>query len=156
MNSTIVGVLAALAGSSIGVLAPVFSTYVLQRGLTLREMSNREISLRETLYSDFIQEASRVYLISLTHILENLDDLVALYALVSRIRLFASEPVVTAAEDLVRRIVEHFGNPNLTTEQIRAAALAAKADPLDVFSFACRKELQDLLRKGTGTRMISN
>lgn len=156
MNSTIVGVLAALAGSSIGVLAPVFSTYVLQRGLTLREMSNREISLRETLYSDFIQEASRVYLISLTHILENLDDLVALYALVSRIRLFASEPVVIAAEDLVRRIVEHFGNPNLTTEQIRAAALAAKADPLDVFSFACRKELQDLLRKGMGARMISN
>ena len=154
MNTTLIGVLAALGGSSIGVFAPVLSSYVLQRSVAQREVSNREITLRETLYADFIKEASRIYLISLTQTLENLDDLVSLYGLVSRIRLFASEPVLFAAEDLVKRIVEHFGDPNLTTEQIRAAALSAKADPLDVFSSACRKELQDLLRKGPGPGTI--
>lgn len=150
MNTTLIGALAALGGSSIGAIAPVLSSYVLQRSVAQREISNREIGLREGLYSDFIKEASRIYLVSLTHVLEDLGDLVDLYALVSRIRLFASEPVVLAAEDLVKRIVEHFGNPNLSVEQIRARALSAKTDPLDVFSFACRKELRDLLRKGPG------
>ena len=156
MNTTIIGALAALCGSSIGAIAPVLSSYVMQRSLTYRETSNREVALRETLYADFIREASRIYLVSLTHVLENLDDLVSLYALVSRIRLFASESVVFAAEDLVKRIVEQFGNPNLTTEQIRAAALSAKADPLDVFSVSCRKELEDLIRKGPAAGTIRN
>jgi hypothetical protein len=150
MNTTLIGALAAFGGSSIGAIAPVLSSYVLQRSVAQREMSSREIALREGLYSDFIKEASHLYLVSLTHVLEDLDDLVPLYALVSRIRLFASEPVVLAAEDLVKRIVEHYGNRNLTVEEIRAAALSATADPLDVFSFACRKELRDLLRQGSG------
>ena len=154
MNTTLIGALAALAGSSIGALAPVLSSYVLQRSVAQREVSNREIGLREGLYSDFIKEASRTYLVSLTHELEDLGDLMELYSLVSRIRLFASEPVVLAAEDLVKRIVEHYGDPNLSIEQIRARALAAKADPLDVFSLACRKELRDLIRKGPGPGSI--
>jgi hypothetical protein len=154
MNTTIIGALAALGGSSIGAMAPVLSSYVSQRSVAQRELSSREINLRETLYAEFIKEASRIYLISLTHVLDDLDDLVSLYSLVSRIRLFASEPVVAAAEDLVKRIVEHYGSPNLTVEQVRTAALTAAADPLDVFSFACRKELQLLLRKGPGPDTI--
>ncbi len=150
VNTTLIGALAALGGSSIGAIAPVLSSYVLQRSVAERETSSRDISLREALYSDFIKEASRLYLVSLNNLLENLDDLVPLYALVSRIRLFASEPVVSAAEGLVKQIVEHYGDPNLSVEQIRTAALAAKADPLGVFSFACRKELRDLLRRGRG------
>lgn len=66
--------------------------------------------------------------------LENLDCLVSLYALVSRIRLTASEPVLDAAEAFVKQIVQHYGEPNLTLEQIRAAALSAKADPLSMCS----------------------
>ena len=148
MNNAIVSVLAALTGSSVGGLAPVLSNYVLQRAQTQRDLLNRQITQRETLYSDFIKEASRLYANSVTHSLENLDDLVSLYALVSRIRLLASEPVLNAAESFVKQIVLHYGEPNLTVEQMRAAALSAKADPLDVFSFACRRELGDILRRG--------
>ncbi len=90
VNTTLIGALAALGGSSIGAIAPVLSSYVLQRSVAERETSSRDISLREALYSDFIKEASRLYLVSLNNLLENLDDLVPLYALVSRIRLFAS------------------------------------------------------------------
>ncbi len=149
MNTTLISALAAFGGSSVGALAPVLSSYVLQRSASQREISNRQIALREALYSDFIKEASRLYATSLTHVLESLDDLVSLYALVSRIRLFASEPVVRAAEDFVKQIVGHYGKPNLSVEQIRAAALSAEADPLDVFSFACRTELRDMLQRGT-------
>lgn len=154
MNSTMVGALAALGGSSVGAIAPVLTSYILQRSITQRELTNREINLRESLYAEFIKEASRSYLSSITHVLENLDDLVLLYSLVSRIRLFATEPVVTAAEDLVKRIVARYGSPNLTVEQVRAAALSAAADPLDVFSFACREELKNLFRKGPGPDTI--
>jgi hypothetical protein len=64
---------------------------------------------------------------------------------VSRIRLLASEPVLKAAEILVRQIVKQYGEPNLTIEETRAAAIAPKADPLDVFTFACRGELEEIL-----------
>jgi hypothetical protein len=106
------------------------------------------IAQRENLYSDFIKEASSVYANSVTHNLENLDELASLYVLVSRIRLLASEPVLLPTENFVKQIVQHYGEPNLTVEQIRAAVLSAKADPLDVFSFACRKELGDIHKEG--------
>jgi predicted methyltransferase len=148
MNPAIISALAALGGSSVGALAPVLSNFVLQRSVTQRDLLNRQISQRETLYSDFINEASRIYAKSVTQDLEDMDELVSLYALVSRIRLMATEPVVRAAEAFVKLIVTHYGEPNLTVEQIRSAALSAKAEPLDVFSLACRKELRMILKRG--------
>jgi hypothetical protein len=156
MNPAIISTLAALGGSSVGALAPVLSNYMLQRSQTQRDLLNRQMSQRETLYSDFIKGASPVYANSLTHSLEALDELVSLYSLVSRIRLLASEPVVDAAETIVRQILQHYGEPNLSVEQMRAAALAAHADPLDDFSIACRKELRDILHRGDLSATIRN
>jgi len=156
MNPAIISALAALGGSSVGALAPILSNFVLQRSVTQRDLLNRQISQREMLYSDFINEASRIYAKSVTRNLEDLDELVSLYALVSRIRLMATEPVVRAAESFVKLIVTHYGEPNLTVEEMRAAALAAKADPLDVFSFACRKELRRILQRGQLSATIRN
>ena len=147
MNPAIVSTLAALGGSSVGALAPVWSNFLLQRSATQRDLLNRQIAQREMLYSDFINEASRIYAKSITHDLEDMDELVSLYSLVSRIRLMATEPVVHAAEAFVKLIIAHYGEPNLTVEQIRSAALSAKADPLDVFSLACRKELRMILQR---------
>jgi len=148
MNPAIISALAALGGSSVGALAPVLSNFVLQRSVTRRDLLNRQISQRETLYSDFINEASRIYAKSMTRDFEDIDELVSLYALVSRIRLIATEPVVRAAETFVKLIVEHYGEPNLTVEQMRSAALSAKGEPLDAFSLACRKELRMILLRG--------
>ena len=148
MNPAMINVLAALGGTAVGSLAPVLGNYVLQRSVTQRDLLNRQLGQREILYSDFIKEASRLYADALIHELDDLNDLVSLYALVSRIRLLASVPVVRAAEDFVKLIVQHYGDPNMTVEQMRTAALSQKADPLDVFSFACRKELRDILQRG--------
>ena len=95
---------------------------------TQRDLLNRQISQRETLYSDFINEASRIYAKSVTHGIENMDELVSLYALVSRIRLMATEPVFLyqLRKVFVKRIVEHYGEPNLTVEQLRSAAHVCK------------------------------
>jgi hypothetical protein len=147
MNSAMISILAALSGTAVGSLAPVLSNYVLQRSATERDLLNRRLGQRESLYSDFIKEASRLYTDAMIHELDDLNDIVSLYALVSRIRLLASEPVVRAAEDFVKLIVQHYGDPNLTLEEIRTAALSQRADPLDIFSFACRRELRNILER---------
>jgi hypothetical protein len=60
--------------------------------------------------------------------------------------LFATDPVVTAADALVKTVVQRYGESNVTLEGLRTAALAAKADPLVDFSIACRRDLHLLLR----------
>jgi len=146
LNAAIVNIIAALSGTAVGSLAPVLSNYVLQKSITQRDLLNRQLGQRETLYSDFIQEASRLYVDAMIHDLDGLNDLVGLFALVSRIRLLASPHVVKAAEDFVKIIVRNYGEPNITLEEMRASALSSKVDPLAVFSSACRKELRDILR----------
>src|SRR5580658_1874988 len=105
MDSTLTSVLAALGGSIIGASTPVFSNFILQRSLTQRELTNREIAQREDLYSEFIRQGTACYAKALSQSLENIDDVVAMYALVNRIRLFASDNVLEAADAFVRDLV---------------------------------------------------
>jgi hypothetical protein len=153
MNSAVLSTLAALGGSSIGALGPIVSNYVLQRGQTQRDLLLRQIADREALYSDFINEASRIYVHSQIHSLECPEDLVPLHALVRRIRLLASDAVVKAAESVVKQTITQYNGPNRTLEQIRADAVSGAEDPLDKFSFACRDELQSIARRGAVSAM---
>jgi len=146
MNTAAISALAALGGSAIGALAPVLTNVLVQRSAARLDLANRTVASREALYSDFIKEASGLSVAAVTHNLENLGDLVSLYALVSRIRLCATDPVMHAAEDVVKGITEHFSEPNLPIEQVARDVISAKADPLSAFSFACRKELNDIAR----------
>ncbi len=146
MNTAAISALAALGGSAIGALAPVLTNVLVQRSAARRDLANRTVAAREALYSDFIKEASGLFVTAVTHNLENLGDLVSLYALVSRIRLCATDPVMHAAEDVVKRITEDFSDPNFSVEQVARDVVSGKGDPLSTFSFACRKELNDIVR----------
>jgi hypothetical protein len=72
MNPAIISAVAALGGSSVGALAPVLSNFIFERGVTQRELLNRQIAQRETLYSDFINEGSRIYAKSVMRNLEGI------------------------------------------------------------------------------------
>lgn len=146
MNTAAISALAALGGSAIGALAPVLTNVLVQRSAAKHDVASRMVTSREALYSDFIKEASGLFVASVTHNLEDLGDLVSLYALVSRIRLCSTDPVLHAAEDAVKRITEHFSETNISIEQVARDVVSAKADPLSAFSFACRKELNDIVR----------
>ena len=108
MNTAAISALAALGGSAIGALAPVLTNVLVQRSAARRDLANRTVAAREALYSDFIKEASGLFVTAVTHDLENLGDLV--YA------LRTGEPHSTvlhrsrmhAAEDVVKRITAHF------------------------------------------------
>jgi hypothetical protein len=103
MDNTLTSILAALGGSVIGASTPVVSNFVLQRSVTQREITNREIAKREELYSEFIRQGTSCYAKALSQSLENLDEIVAMYALVNRIRLFASDSVPETAETFVKK-----------------------------------------------------
>jgi hypothetical protein len=144
MDSTLTSVLAALSGSVIGATTPVLSNFVLQRSVTQRELTNREIAQREQLYSEFISQGTTCYAKALSQSLESLEELATIYALVNRIRLFASSTVVEAADAFVRNLVGLYGETNMSIEQITSLALEKHPDPLNDFALKCRAELRKL------------
>jgi hypothetical protein len=52
MNGAEISAIAALSGSALGGLTPIVSNYLVQRGLTEREMLDRELGARQSLYSE--------------------------------------------------------------------------------------------------------
>jgi hypothetical protein len=144
MNPAVISALAAVGGSSVGALTPVLSNYVLQRSLTRRDFVTKEIADRQALYSEFISEAARLYADASTRSSFALSDAVAIYALVSRIRLVAPDSVVQAAEEVVKTIVERYGKDNLGLDDLPRVALSAGIDPLYQFSKTCRQDLRSL------------
>ena len=144
MESTVVTATAAALGSLVGATASIATTWITQRTQAIRANWEWQLRERESLYKEFITEASRLTVDALVHCLERPDQLMALYGILSCIRLMSGEEVVRQGEACCRRIVELYGRPNLTTDQIRAAAEADDLDdidPLKEFSTACRKEL---------------
>jgi hypothetical protein len=144
MTSTVVTAMAAALGSLLGAAASIATTWITQRTQTIRAHSEWKLRERESLYNEFITEASRLTVDALAHSLEQPDQLMALYGILSRIRLMSGEEVVREGEACCRRIIELYGRPNLTTDQIRAVAEGHDLDgmdPLKEFSTTCRKEL---------------
>ena len=76
-----------------------------------------------------------------------MDDIVAMYALVNRIRLFASESVLDAAEEFVKKLISKYGEHNMSIEELETAALEQHANPLSAFALKCRLELRQIYER---------
>jgi hypothetical protein len=66
MNGAVVSALAALGGSALGGITPLISNYLIQRGMTARELLSRDLVSRQTLYADFIQFGTKLYVSATT------------------------------------------------------------------------------------------
>jgi hypothetical protein len=146
MDSSIVTAMAALLGSFAGAAASIFTTWMTQRSQLTRERVVEELRRRELLYEEFIREASNSVIDSLSNSLDRPDKFVKVYANLSCIRLLSSQPVLAAAEECCRRIVELYSKPNLSVDEIRARFHVEHFDPLREFSAACRAELHEFAR----------
>jgi hypothetical protein len=146
MNEVVISAVAALTGSALGGLTPIISNYLVQRGLTQRELLTHELVQRQNLYAEFIRCGTTLYVSVTTKEPqdENLDDLVKLYALVGRIRLYASAPIIEAAQDFAALVTEKYGSAAISIEDLRSATLKPHLDPLQPFSVQCRKELEEI------------
>ncbi len=111
-----------------------------------RLVGKADCATREALYSDFIGESSRLLVDAMQHNSSDLQKMLPVCALASRIRLSSSEPVMREAERVIRAIVSTYPKANLTAEQIEARAGTGN-DPLRAFSDIRRIELESLQRQ---------
>ena len=141
MDSTVVTALAAALGSLVGATASIGTTWISQRRQSIRASAEWKLRDHESLYKEFIMEASRLFGDAMVKSLERPDQLVGLYGILSRIRLISGDEILSKAVGCCHRIVELYRRPNMTADQIRAAFEANEFDPLKEFSAACRAEL---------------
>ena len=147
MESTAVTALATALGSLVGALSSIATTWITQHSQTIRTHIDWKLRERESLYKEFISEASRLTADALIHSLQEPEKFVGLYALLSRIRLVSSEPVLAKAEECCHRIADFYRQPNLTGDQIHEAFQANHLDLLKDFSYACRSELMRIAKR---------
>ena len=154
MPSEISNGVAAIMGALVGGVASLASAWVTERTRNRRDQMQREINKRETTYSEFIDKASKLYVTSATHTIDeednenlqvDLKEAVSLYGTASRIRLFASDRVIKEAEAVLDLILVQFGAESISVGQLRERKLKER-DPLKSFSVSCRSELKDLQR----------
>ena len=130
-----------LAGALIGSVANVATTWATHSSQLRDKQQGADYDRKQKLFSDFITEASRLYADALSHQKDDATDLVGLYALVARMRLVAPGPVVSAADDAMKAIVEAYLAPNRTLREIRALAQEGELDVLLRFGEECRSHL---------------
>ena len=145
MNSVMAPALAAIAGSLVGALGSASATWITARHQDRRDLLGKQIARREALYSDFIGESAQLLVDAMQHNASDLQKMLPVYALLSRIRLSSSKSVLQEAERVINTIVSTYPQPNLTPEQIESRAVSGQ-DPLRQFSDTCRIEL-DLLQR---------
>ena len=146
MDTAYLSALAALTGTAVGGLTSFFSSRLAQNAQFKAQLFLHDKGRRQELYRDFIDEASQLYIDALTNDQPSLPKSIALYALISRMRIMSSPTVIEDAEKVARLIVETYPKPNKTFSELRDMARdmahEQSLDPLRRFSESCREELQ--------------
>jgi hypothetical protein len=135
---------AALAGSAIGGLTSLASASLTQHHQDRVKRLLQEKARRQSLYKQFINEASKLYADALSHDKSDISALVNVYALIGQMRIQSSLTVIEKAEAAVRTIVETFFAPNKTFIEFRELIESQTIDLLLPFTDECRAELQAL------------
>jgi hypothetical protein len=101
-----------LAGSAIGGLTSFASAWLTQHLQDRVKRLSGEKTRRQKLYKQFIDEASKLYADALVHDQAEVSALVSVYALISRMRVVSSSPVIEKAEAVVHLIIFTYFTPN--------------------------------------------
>jgi hypothetical protein len=145
MDTTILSGMAGVFGSLVGGSATVATAWITQRTLNRRRLVAAEIRNRQNLYGEFINECSARALDSFENTLDKSERLLSIYALLNRIRICASDAVLSEAEHALASITEQYFSPNLSLEQLYALVRdGARSDPLRSFAEACRAEVRSM------------
>jgi hypothetical protein len=132
---------ALLAGSGIGGLTSLAASWIAQRVQAGAQQRAHDVSIREDLYKDFIEEASQAYADAIERTEVNAANIVRLYALVSRMRVLSTAVVIDEANAVMQVIMDTYEAPNRTLREEAMRMQVGGLDPLLGFSVACRREL---------------
>jgi hypothetical protein len=101
------------------------------------------MSRRDDLYKDFIVAASKAYGDAILSNEPQVQELVALSALISRMRVVSLPRTVACAEKIMAATISTYFAPNKTFRELHELGKSgAGIDPLKDFSEAARQELQ--------------
>jgi len=146
MDASIISALAALTGATVGGLTSGVTNWLTHRSQIRAQSLHHEKSRRQILYRDFIDEASKCYIDALQHHEADADipSLVGLYAKLGRMRVLSSKPVVHCAEQVARKIMDTYLEPDKSFVELRDMASTGAIDLLREFSETCRDEFEHL------------
>ena len=125
MDAGYVSAVFGLVGAIIGGLTSFSTTWLTQKTQLRDKHLEDEKATREKLFSDFIAEASRLYGDAVSHEKNDAAEMVQLYALLAKMRLVSSRPVLNAAEHVMVTISERYLAPNLTLHELHQLAQKA-------------------------------
>ena len=141
MSSSVEPALAAIAGTTIGGLTTLAVAWMVQRTQLRASVAAGDRTIRQMLYKQFIEEASKLYGGAIVSNTLEVPMLVGAYALISKMRVISSVETVQKAEMVLRRIVKLYSLPNKTVAELREDIDSDKLDLLRDFSVAAREEL---------------
>ena len=130
MDVAYVSALSALGGSVVGGLLSGTATWLSQRIQVTAARRDHDKARLEDLYREFVLAASKLYGDALTRNDPQIQEIIALYAMISRMRVLSSPRIVASADRVMRAALDTFFRPNKTV-----------------------RELYDLLQKGDGTEL---
>ena len=144
MNASLISALAALTGAAVGGLTSALASWLIQKTQVRAQWLAQDKLLRQELYKEFIEEASKCYIDALQHDKPDVAALVGLYAKVARMRVLSSQTVLKQAEQIERKIMDTYLEPDRDFHQLRQMANSGSFDLLGKFSEACRAEFESL------------
>ena len=142
MEVAYITALSALAGSVVGGLTTGITTWLSLRSQARMGRLTGELARREDIFKDFIVAASKAYGEAIVSSEPKIQDLVELYAMVSRMRVLCSPKTAACADTVMRTTIETYFAPNKTVRELDEMIKSGTAiDPLKDFSEAAREEL---------------
>ena len=141
MNPAYISAISALFGSAIGALASLATTWLTQRHQDETRQRAQENVRRERIFVEFIDLASKAFVDALLQTsIRDPSKVILLYATMGKLRLFASERTVEAAEKAMNKVVETYYAPKFDLRT--RPAIDQNFDILRDFAARCRAELR--------------
>ena len=143
MDIAYISALSALAGSVIGGFTSGVTNWLNQHSQARAERFARDLSWREELYRDFILAASRAYGEALVSSEPQIQELIALYAMISRMRVLSSPQTIACAQNIMVVTIATYSSPNRSVPELHELLKSGDGiDPLREFAEAAREELR--------------
>jgi hypothetical protein len=145
MDTAILSAASALAGSLIGGVSKLAASWLTQRRQFRVQGLVHEAVKRETLYAEFIIEASKRLTEAWSRQAESPEVIAGLYSTLDWMRLTSSTEVIRVAEQVVHQVLEAYAEANKSFDELRELVRKEdEFDPLRDFAEACRTELHAL------------
>ena len=119
MDPAILSATSGLVGSLIGGVSTFTASWLTSHNQYRTQTLVQGAARRETLYAEFLAEAAGRFADAWSHQAAGPEVVARLFGAVARMRLTSSRAVISAAEEVVRQVMDAYAAPNLTFDDFR-------------------------------------